>query len=284
MTKLKVLDLFSGIGGFSLGLERTGGFETVAFCEIDPFCRKVLSKHWPHVRQYEDVRELTAGRLAADGIVPDVICGGFPCQGVSEAGLRQGLQDARSGLWRDYARLIGELRPQFVIVENVSELLRDGYGMGEVLGDLAKIRFDAEWHSIPALALGADHIRERIWIIAYPDSTGAISLYERRRQQRQAQMGQDASEDYADADSARLPGGLQARAIGEDERNISARLGLALSIAPPFPGLDGSGSPVLGRGENGIPDRVDRMHALGNAVVPQIPELIGRAILEARSA
>src|SRR5688572_15082044 len=84
--KLKLLDLFSGIGGFSLGLERTGGFETVAFCEIDPFCRRVLAKHWPHVRQYEDVRELTARQLEADGIAVDVICGGFPCQDISYAG------------------------------------------------------------------------------------------------------------------------------------------------------------------------------------------------------
>ena len=167
---LTVLDLFSGIGGFSLGLERTGGFKTIAFCEIDPFCRRVLAKHWPGVPIYEDVRELTKRRLVLDiRRRIDVIAGGFPCQGISEAGLREGLQDPRSGLWREYARIIGEIRPSCVIVENVSELLRDGYGMGEVLGDLAKIGYDAEWHSIPALAIGADHIRERIWIIAYPN-------------------------------------------------------------------------------------------------------------------
>jgi DNA (cytosine-5)-methyltransferase 1 len=279
MTKLRVLSLFAGIGGFDLGLERTGGFETVAFCEIDPFCRRVLAKHWPKVPCYEDVRELTAERLRADGVSVDVIAGGFPCQGVSEAGLRSGLQDARSGLWSEYARLIGEIRPRFVIVENVSELLRDGYGMGEVLGDLAQIRYDAEWHSIPALAVGADHIRERIWIIAYPDSAGAEPVHISGRKQRQAQVGEDAAQDHADANSARSPRGLQAGTIAEDARAISARLGLALSAAPAFPGLDGAGAPVLGRGENGIPNRVDRMHALGNAVVPQIPELIGRAIL-----
>jgi DNA (cytosine-5)-methyltransferase 1 len=274
---LRVLDLFSGIGGFSLGLERTGGFETAAFCEIEPFCRRVLAKHWPEVPCYDDVRTLTGERLAADGIAVDVICGGFPCQDISEAGLRKGLQGARSGLWREYARLIGELRPQFVIVENVSELLRNG--MGEVLGDLAEIRYDAEWHSIPALAIGADHLRERIWIVAYPNGAGAQEPEQCWREQRPQEVGEDAAQDHADTNGARLPRRLPTGTIGEDARAISARLGLALSSAPAFPGLDGAGAPVLGRGENGVPGRMDRVHALGNAVVPQIPELIGRAIL-----
>jgi site-specific DNA-cytosine methylase len=167
MTKLKVLDLFSGIGGFSLGLERTGGFETVAFCEIDPFCRKVLAKHWPTVRQYEDVKTLTAERLSADGVVPDVICGGFPCQDISFAGKGAGIEGERSGLWSEYARLIGELRPEYVIVENVAALL--SRGLDRVLGDLASIGFDAEWHCIPASAVGAPHRRDRLWLVAYPE-------------------------------------------------------------------------------------------------------------------
>jgi DNA (cytosine-5)-methyltransferase 1 len=106
---LRVLDLFSGIGGFSLGLERTGGFETVAFCEIDPFCRRVLAKHWPDVPIYEDVRTLTADALSRDGIAADVICGGFPCQDISWAGRQAGLDGERSGLWSEIARLAGEL-------------------------------------------------------------------------------------------------------------------------------------------------------------------------------
>jgi DNA (cytosine-5)-methyltransferase 1 len=120
----KVLDLFSGIGGFSLGLERTGGFETVAFCEIEKFPQKVLAKHWPGVPIYEDVRELTAERLRADGIIPNIITGGFPCQDISVAGNQKGIgEGTRSGLWSECARLLGELRPDYAIFENVTALL-----------------------------------------------------------------------------------------------------------------------------------------------------------------
>lgn len=178
MEKFKVLSLFAGIGGFDLGLERTGGFETVAFCEIDPFCQRVLKKHWPEVPCYDDVRTLTAERLAADGIAVDVICGGFPCQDISTAGKGAGLAGERSGLWSEIARLVGELRPQFVIVENVSALL--GRGLGTVLGDLAALGYDAEWHCIPASAVGAPHRRDRIWIIAYVDNTKRVGCDTRR--------------------------------------------------------------------------------------------------------
>lgn len=270
---VNVLDLFSGIGGFSLGLERAG-MRTVAFCEIEPFPRAVLAKHWPHVPCYDDVRTLTDARLAADGIAVDVICGGFPCQDISAAGARVGIDGARSGLWREYARLIGEIRPRYVIVENVADLIVRG--LGQVLGDLAALGYDAEWYCIPAAAVGADHWRDRIWIIAYPNGTRPLALHQRGREQRQAQVGEDAADDH----SARSSGRLQTGTLASDARAIGPRLGLALSSPPSFPELDGAGAPVLGRGEDGIPNRVDRMHALGNAVVPAIPEIIGRAILE----
>ena len=145
---MNVLDLFSGIGGFSLGLERAG-FTTVAFCEIDPYARAVLRKHWPLVPQFEDVRDLTADALSRYDIGPiDVICGGFPCQDISHAGKGAGLAGERSGLWSEIARLVGELRPRYVIVENVAALR--GRGLERVLGDLAEIGYDAEWHCIPA--------------------------------------------------------------------------------------------------------------------------------------
>lgn len=116
---MKVLDLFSGIGGFSLGLERAG-FETVAFCEIDKYAQQVLNKHWPKVKLYEDVREITADRLLRDGIRLDIITGGFPCQDISLAGKQKGIQGERSGLWSEVARIISEVRPRYAIMENVT--------------------------------------------------------------------------------------------------------------------------------------------------------------------
>jgi DNA (cytosine-5)-methyltransferase 1 len=244
---LRILDLFSGIGGFSLGLERTGGFQTVAFCEIDPFCRRVLAKHWPEIPCYDDIRELTAGRLAADGIVPDVLCGGFPCQDVSRAGTGLGLKGERSGLWREYARLIREIRPRYVLVENVAALL-DG-GIADVLRDLASFGFDAEWSTVSACSMGAPHVRQRVFIVAYPN-------------------GQHGRQGFWDA-AARSNWALQ-----EDNRLAGARTGWRAWMANPS---------ELYRGADGIADGSYRNHAIGNAVVPQIPELIGRAILHAES-
>jgi DNA (cytosine-5)-methyltransferase 1 len=233
----RVLSLFAGIGGFDLGLERTGGFKTVAFCEIDPFCQRVLAKHWPGVPIYDDVRTLTADRLAADRIKPNVICGGFPCQDISEAGRRAGLAGERSGLWRDYARLVGELRPRFIIVENVSELTVEH--LGPVLGDLAALGYDAVWNCIPASHIGARHIRDRVWIAAFlPDAEGARIEQFWRQQLAQA---------------------------GNSRRSLHLRFN----------------EPEPPRVVNGIPYRSQRNRALGNAVVPQIPEMIGRAILAA---
>jgi DNA (cytosine-5)-methyltransferase 1 len=134
MPSLRVLDLFSGIGGFSIGLERAG-MTTVAFCEIDKKAQLVLKKHWPDVPVFEDVSTLTKDLLDERGIAVDVICGGFPCQDISYAGAGAGIEGKRSGLWSEYARIIGELRPQYVIVENVSALL--SRGLDRVLGDLA---------------------------------------------------------------------------------------------------------------------------------------------------
>ena len=242
---------------------------TVAFCEIQPWCREILARHWPGVPIFDDVRT-----IKGEAVGPvDVICGGFPCQDISSAGPRIGIDGERSGLWSEYARIIGELRPSYVIVENVADLLVRG--IHRVLGDLAALGYDAEWHCIPAAAVGADHWRDRVWIIAYPNGAGRLPLHFGRWQQRAEEMGEDA----ADRDGARLPRRLQAGTIGADERAISPWIGLALSSPPAFPELDGAGSPVLGRGEDGIPDRVDRLKGLGNAVVPQIPEIIGRAIM-----
>jgi DNA (cytosine-5)-methyltransferase 1 len=307
---LKVLDLFSGIGGFSLGLERTGGFETVAFCEIEEFPRRVLAKHWPGVPIYGDVRELTADTLRRDGIAIDVICGGFPCQDISFAGRRAGLEGARSGLWGEYARLIGELRPRFVIVENVPGLL--SLGMGTVCGDLAALGYDAVWDCIPASAVGAPHRRDRVWIVAHArcgrvqserdagEFRGAAR--EAEGEGRERQRGRHAA-------GGRRQDAPHANGQGEHARPLHAEMG-----GTPESVADANGErqqirlhdgrshggqgraherreafepdwwltePNVGRVAHGIPARVDRLKGLGNAVIPQIPELIGRAILAA---
>lgn len=265
---MNVLDLFSGIGGFSLGLERAG-MKTIAFCEIDPFCRKVLKKHWPDVPIHEDVTKLKGRDI--DGPV-DVICGGFPCQDISFAGQGAGLAGERSGLWREFARLIGEIRPRYVIVENVSALL--SRGLGDLLGDLATLGYDAEWHCIPACYVGADHIRDRVWIIANNHSDRS-RLDVQRGNCGQAQMGKNAS----DVVCAGLPLRQHTGATGEDAGTIRSWLGLTISVETNFPHRKQSHKPIVGRDVHGVPNRVDRIRALGNAVVPQIPEMIGRAIM-----
>ncbi len=163
---MRVLDLFSGIGGFSLGLERTGGFETVAFCEIEEFPRKVLAKHWPNVPIYEDVRELTGERLTADGIAVDVITGGFPCQPFSTAshGRRVAID-----LWPEFERLVNDIRPRFAIAENVSkEPINRAAACFRGLGmQCLVIR-------ISGTDIGADHTRNRWWAIAHPYKSGEL--------------------------------------------------------------------------------------------------------------
>jgi DNA (cytosine-5)-methyltransferase 1 len=244
--KLKLLDLFSGIGGFSLGLERTGGFETVAFCEIEEFPRRVLKKHWPEVPCYHDIRNLTAERLAADGIAVDAICGGFPCQDISLAGNGAGLDGDRSGLWWEYARIIGELRPRVVFVENVTELCNRG--LGDVLGSLATLGYDAEWHCIPASYVGARQLRDRVWIVA-----------------------------NSQCDS------LQGRADIASTWQKKSRAEQLAGLVQPCSWPTVSSARDRGTG-HGIPDGVHRNKGLGNAVVPHVPELLGRAWLEARAA
>jgi DNA (cytosine-5)-methyltransferase 1 len=343
--KLRVLDLFSGIGGFSLGLERTGGFETVAFCEIEDYPRRVLAKHWPGVPIYDDVRTLTADTLARDGIAVDVICGGFPCQDLSAAGNLAGIDGERSGLWSEIARLVGELRPRFIVVENVANLLsgpseRPGQWFGRVLGDLAALGYDAEWNCIPAAAVGAPHRRDRVWLIAYPCEVRRDAGRPWEPLQGSRLVGEAfADQPLANADKGRQPWGWEYRIsperasdqapscgemadatgqrrgeAGQFRRNESperagggitslsnsVRQGLAhggrpeqqegapiccwrtaLSESQRRSGSQWAFEPELGRVANGISNRVERVAALGNAVVPQIPELIGRAILKA---
>ncbi len=229
---LTVLDIFSGIGGFSLGLERTGGFKTVAFCEIEPYCRAVLRKHWSDVPIFEDVTRLRGKDVGQ----VDVICGGFPCTDIAAPGRRAGLEGKQSGLWADFARLIRKIRPQYVIVENSPSLLVRG--MGRVLGDLADVGMDAEWHGLPAAAFGAPHYRARQWILAYA-------------------------------------------------RNLTTRPSLSAVFTRrrlPWLCSQWHTEPGICRVDDGISNGLVRNAILGNAVVPQIVEVIGQAILEADQA
>ena len=162
MTK-RLGSLFSGIGGFELGLQPYG-WEPAWQVEIDPYCRSVLARHWPDVPRYNDIREVNPNELSP----VDLVCGGFPCQDISRVGRRQGIEGEKSGLWSEMARVVGHLRPRYVLVENSTSLTK--HGLDRVVGDLAEIGYDAEWDCLPAAAFGAPHIRDRLYLLAYPSS------------------------------------------------------------------------------------------------------------------
>lgn len=281
----KVLDLFSGIGGFSLGLEKTGGFETVAFCEIEKFPQQVLNKHWPNVPIYEDVRNVTAKQLRADGIIPNVLTGGFPCQDISVAGKQEGIDAERSGLWSECARLLGEIRPDYAIFENVTALLggAEGGWFQRVLWDISEVGYDAEWHCISASELGAHHHRDRVWIICYPQElqrdggkTNANTIRSARgfRKPRRA----DSEKDIPNTLQQRLQGSQKPRVFGGGRQGWNELIARCFCGFPEISEIE----PTICGSPDGLSNHAHRLKGLGNAVVPQIPELIGRAILEAQ--
>lgn len=232
--------LFSGIGGMDLGLERAG-FKLKWQVEIDPYCRRVLERHWPDVRRWDDVRTWPQ----PDTERVDLLCGGFPCQDISAAGNKAGIEGERSGLWREYARIIRELRPPLVLVENVAALL--DRGIDRVLCDLAEMGYDAEWAVLPACAFDAPHSRERLFCIAYANG-GELRT-----------SGPSAIE--AGATRLHFDGAEQTRQVGS-----------WWSVEPE------PCSVVYG-----VPGVVDRLRGFGNAVVPQVAEWIGRRIIAAVS-
>lgn len=269
---MNVLDLFSGIGGFSLGLERAG-MKTIAFCEVDPKCRQVLRKHWPAVPIFEDIRSLQAKDISE---TVDVICGGFPCQDISTAGKGAGLSGQRSGLWWEFHRLIKEIKPKWAIIENVSALR--SRGLDEVLRSLSEVGYDAEWHCITASSIGAPHKRDRLWIIAYPN-TNSIRWDSRR----DSESGRQVCDDKKRNNSSSLQDGEQQKSdIREMGSLLAERLQKFISSERTRNQTRcfWAAEPNVGRVADGFPRRVDRLRQLGNAVVPQIPELIGRAILQ----
>ena len=330
---MNVLDLFSGIGGFSLGLERAGPFRTVAFCEREPFPQAVLRKHWPEVPIYDDVRTIPTERLGRI----DLICGGFPCQPWSVAGQQRGAEDDRD-LWPVMASLIEKLRPRWVVGENVRGFVNEPLGLQRSLSDLESLGYQTAPFVIPACAVDAPHRRDRVWIVAHSDSQGepdkpldggegsrqlgfgdvadSSQQSARREEQGQYRKGRrgDAAttgEIVADTDVERG----QVRHAQSTEQDRQEQAGDALPRCSAMANADDERlqgrqetrdasskrtrgdehtqrcgndqgptwlpEPNVGRVAHGVPRRVDRLKALGNAVVPQVVEQIGRAILDA---
>jgi DNA (cytosine-5)-methyltransferase 1 len=279
VNKIQVLDLFSGIGGFSLGLERAG-FETVAFCEIDKYCRLVLQKHWKDIKIYSDVREIKKERLEAHGIPsPDVITGGFPCQPFSVAGRRQGTGDNRY-LWPEMFRIIKEFKPRWIIAENVRGIIniQDGVVFEGVHADLESQNYETQTFIIPAAGVGAPHRRDRVWVVA--NSRRIIRGQQSSRNKESIGSGtSQKTERTFDRDS--ITGSSEREKIMADSKRVYVQ-----------GQHDGSGKeqsrrggwwevePNVGRVADGLPGRVHRLKGLGNSIVPQIAEEIGKAILK----
>ena len=342
---MRIGSLFAGIGGLELGLEWSGVGHTVWQVEREPFCQRVLAKHWPDAQRFDDVTNVGAHNLPP----VDVICGGFPCQDISYAGKGAGLAGARSGLWYEFARIVRELEPRFVVVENVAALFTRG--LDAVLGTLADLGYDAEWSCVRASEVGARHRRERVFVVAWLADSKRNGLQEREqtRPATRAAWGRDDPFDMADiergglerrridrnvvgssrpgegagdqrqwdgnpvsdcgADAGRLG---QTDSIGRDRRRSSVEQNPAddnhrRSGAERTEGSGDQGAqaqPGMGGAAHGIPARLDvagpgepqraweaprtvtqaqdraaRLKALGNAVVPQVAELVGRRLI-----
>ena len=235
---LTVGSLFSGIGGLDLGLERAG-MNVIWQSEIDPYACKVLAKHWPEVPNYGNIKEIDWRRV----VQPDVICGGYPCQPFSTAGKRRGEDDPRH-LWPWVREAISELRPRYAILENVRGHL--SLGGTTVIGELAEIGYDAEWRVVSAASVGANHRRDRVIIVAYPDIR-QIGWGNRR-------YATNRSEVFSWANLSRGTKSYEGGQWWQTE-------------------------PDVGRVADGLPNRVDRLRGLGNAVVPQVAEVIGRLVM-----
>ena len=270
--------LFAGIGGIDLGFERAG-LKCKWQVEIDPYARKVLAKHWPEVRRHDDVRTWPQ----PDTEYVDIIAGGFPCQDISYAGKGAGLDGERSGLFFEAMRIVREMEPRYVVLENVSALLTRG--LEQVLGSLASIGYDAEWHCIPAAAVGAPHIRDRVFILAYANESFA-SQKRIQRSGKQLRPSCDHRKNekriFPDANGEGLPQRHEPRSIAAASGAIVSRRELERASAT-HGWRQWEIEPDVARMADGVSSRVDRIRGLGNAVVPQVAEYIGRRIVAASS-
>jgi len=308
MSELTFGSLFAGIGGIDLGFERCG-MHCKWQVEINDYATKVLEKHWPEVHRERDIRQCGANNLER----VDIIAGGFPCQDISYAGLGAGLDGERSGLFFEAVRLVRELQPRAVVLENVAALLTRG--LDRVLGTLAEIGYDAEWHCIPAAYVGAPHIRDRVFIIGF-QSRNADRVDDDQKQKRNFKNSKSCGtcgwshqgESPALADTRREL--RKPRASKRPESNAQAERGSKANndqrrgedvADTDFPHAQGQRQepigikpqlgdasyqswwavePAVGRVANGIPRRVDRLRGLGNAVVPQVAALVGRMVID----
>jgi DNA (cytosine-5)-methyltransferase 1 len=298
MKPLRMIDTFSGIGGFSLAARWLGGIETVQFVEREPFCQRILAKHWPTVPIHDDICTFRPEPGSAD-----IFCGGFPCQDISQAGKGAGLAGSRSGLFYELLRVVRLVGPRYVVLENVAAITYRG--MDDVLGALAEAGYDAEWACIPAAAVGACHQRDRWWCVAYAQSgrwgTGPGQGASQAGYQGPRTGDGGAGSDAAHASHMLSYGGAgqqqgQPRGQSVSELGNSDRADVANTIGqrcpqpippafapqqrqpawPPAPRRLNPdwrsyvSQPVLCRGDAGLSDGVDRLKALGNAVVPQV--------------
>ena len=276
---MKVLDLFSGIGGFSLGLERAG-MSTVAMCEKDPYCRKILAKHWPDLTIHEDIRNLD-GKRYAESI--DLVCGGFPCQPFSVAGKRKGTNDDRH-LWPEMLRVIKESRPRWVIGENVFGFVN--MALDDVQADLEREHYEVRKFVLPAVAVDAKHRRDRIILIAYSNSPAVWDRTERQEIGRDhLQAGRQTitpndgtAQSLANTQSERVQGLRSGR---EQEPHAHERQELPMCESQRPRPTYWETEPCVGRVADGVPNRVDRIRGLGNAVVPQLIQAIGELVIKA---
>ena len=274
-----MLDTFAGIGGFSYAATKlVGGYRTTQFIEIDPFCQKILKKHFPFTPIHDDIRTFTA--------IPgqyDVICGGFPCQSISVAGNRAGItEESRSGIFYELMRVIRMVRPRFVVLENVAAILNNGLDI--VLGELSQAGYDAEWSVISASSLGACHRRSRWWCVAYTNDygspTSSISGLDDQTNNDTSQRTNQVSQSSRSIESSNSrvvqsftkpsdsnSKGLQREDFSKMEREIWSQSD-SRRLNPDWRSY--VSKPILPRGSNGLSYRVDRTKALGNSVVPQV--------------
>lgn len=352
--QITIGSLFSGIGGFELGLERAiPNSKTIWQCEQNKFARKVLNKHWKDVPIYDDIKEMKHGTID----IVDIICGGFPCQDISQAGKGKGIANGeRSGLWFEMLRIIDMVRPRIAIAENVSAITQKGRGMDIVISSLSQIGYDVEWIDVRAFDEGAPHKRERIFFIAYPNETtknkpktpekidrisetrkvivesnnrsenreknrrredilnrgcnilslefentnkidtdGKLGIVEKEKRKTSKEVQHKTKHPNKPRNANSIDDGTRFESTNTNMQHSKKQSLYANTMEASAMFKCGSGengriqsknywekTPIespLCRVDDGIPNRVDRLRALGNAIVPQCSETIGRYIM-----